>query len=127
MRSILAIGAFSILLYPNLCRAALFQLTVLHTNDVHARIEETNKYGGTCSQEDSQAGNCFGGVARRKTAIETVRSNHDNVLLLDAGDEFQGTVWFNVYKGLEAAHFMNLLGYDAMVSVGILISLLFSG
>lgn len=43
-----------------------------------------------------------------------------NVLLLDAGDQFQGTVWFNYYKGAEAAYFMNKLGYNAMVIVVIL-------
>ena len=94
-----------------------FELTILHTNDVHARIEETNKYGGPCAPADSVAKKCFGGVARRQTAIKDIRQTHRNVLLLDAGDQFQGTVWFNVYKGLATAFFMNRLGYDAMVSV----------
>lgn len=57
----------------------------------------------------------MGGVARRKTKIDEIRKEKENVLLLDAGDQFQGTVWFNIYKGLEAAHFMNLLKYDAQV------------
>lgn len=93
---------------------ACFELTILHTNDVHARIEETNKYGGPCEPADSVAKKCFGGVARRQTAIKDIRQTHRNVLLLDAGDQFQGTVWFNVYKGLATAFFMNRLGYDAM-------------
>lgn len=42
------------------------------------------------------------------------------MLFLDAGDQFQGTVWFNYYKGAEAAHFMNKLGYDAMVNMFLL-------
>jgi 5'-nucleotidase len=47
------------------------------------------------------------------TKIKEVRAAKTNTLLLDAGDQFQGTVWFNIYNGQEAAHFMNMLGYDA--------------
>lgn len=93
-----------------------FELTILHTNDVHSRIEETNKYGGQCTPADSAAKSCFGGVARRRTVISNIRKTHRNVLLLDAGDQFQGTVWFNVYEGATTAFFMNKLGYDVMVS-----------
>ncbi|KAF4092161.1 hypothetical protein AMELA_G00017720 [Ameiurus melas] len=89
--------------------AADWELTLLHTNDVHARVEETNKDSGKCTK-----GGCFAGVARRYTKIKEIRRSVQNVLLLDAGDQFQGTVWFNYYKGSEAAHFMNKLGYDAM-------------
>eukprot|EP00062_Callorhinchus_milii_P009720 gi/632953828/ref/XP_007892636.1/ PREDICTED: 5'-nucleotidase [Callorhinchus milii] len=48
------------------------------------------------------------------TQIREVRAKEPNVLLLDAGDQFQGTIWFNYHKGAEAAHFMNRLGYQAM-------------
>ena len=97
------------------------ELTILHTNDVHARIQETNKYGGTCSERDGKAGKCYGGVARRHALIKEIRKNESNVLLVDAGDQFQGTLWFNVYKGKEARIFMNKLKYDAMVSVFIIL------
>ena len=92
-----------------------FNLTILHTNDVHARVEQTNKYGGKCKDDDVAKNKCFGGVARRKTAIDQIRRRDKNVLLLDGGDQFQGTMWFNVYKGKEARIFMNELRYDAMV------------
>ena len=92
-----------------------FNLTILHTNDVHARVEQTNKYGGKCKDDDAAKNKCFGGVARRKTAIDQIRGRDKNVLLLDGGDQFQGTMWFNVYKGKEARIFMNELRYDAMV------------
>ncbi|XP_037607303.1 5'-nucleotidase [Sebastes umbrosus] len=92
--------------------SAAFDLVLLHTNDVHARVEETSKLSGKCSS--SSQGKCFAGVARRATMIKRIRSTESNVLLLDGGDQFQGTVWFNYYKGAEAAHFMNKLGYDAM-------------
>ncbi|KAM9777576.1 5'-nucleotidase [Neosynchiropus ocellatus] len=87
-----------------------FELTLLHTNDNHARIDETNVDSGKCHEK----GPCFAGVARRFTKVSEIRGREGNVLLLDAGDQFQGTVWFNYYKGAEAAHFMNRLGYDAM-------------
>uniref|UniRef100_A0A672N2N0 5'-nucleotidase n=1 Tax=Sinocyclocheilus grahami TaxID=75366 RepID=A0A672N2N0_SINGR len=95
-------------IHCRMCRTE-FELTLLHTNDVHARVEETNKDSGKCTKAP-----CFAGVARRFTKIKEVRSKEKHVLLLDAGDQFQGTVWFNFYKGAEAAHFMNKLGYDAM-------------
>ncbi|XP_033503895.1 snake venom 5'-nucleotidase [Epinephelus lanceolatus] len=89
--------------------SAAWDLVLLHTNDVHARVEETSKHSGKCG-----GSGCFAGVARRATVIKGIRSSESNVLLLDAGDQFQGTVWFNYYKGAEAAHFMNKLRYDAM-------------
>ncbi|XP_026197761.1 5'-nucleotidase [Anabas testudineus] len=87
-----------------------WDLVLLHTNDVHARVEETSARSGKCGSN----GSCFAGVARRATVIKKIRNSESNVLLLDAGDQFQGTVWFNYYKGAEAAHFMNKLRYDAM-------------
>lgn len=88
-----------------------FELTLLHTNDIHARIEETSEDSGKCSAP----GLCFAGVARRFAKVSEIRKKEKNILFLDAGDQFQGTIWFNYYRGAEAAHFMNKLGYDAMV------------
>jgi 5'-nucleotidase/UDP-sugar diphosphatase len=91
-----------------------YTLTVLHTNDVHAHILQFNSTGGDCSQADAAAGKCFGGVARRATEIAKVRAEGGNVLLVDAGDEFQGTLFYTKYKGEEAQRFMNEMGYQAM-------------
>ncbi|XP_069575112.1 snake venom 5'-nucleotidase-like [Brachyistius frenatus] len=91
-------------------RVSTFDLTLLHTNDNHARIEETSEDSGKCQER----GSCFAGVARRFTKVSEIRKKERNVLFLDAGDQFQGTVWFNYYKGAEAAYFMNKLGYDVM-------------
>ncbi|XP_067469649.1 snake venom 5'-nucleotidase-like [Thunnus thynnus] len=98
------------LLLNILGRGSTFELTLLHTNDNHARIEETSVDSGKCPA----GGPCFAGVARRFTKVSEIRKKEKNVLFLDAGDQFQGTVWFNYYKGAEAAYFMNKLGYDAM-------------
>ena len=92
------------------CTQGNFTLTILHTNDVHARIAETDKWGRSCSSSD-----CYGGVARRHALVEKLRQEVPNVLFLDAGDQFQGTPWFNYYKGNATRYFMNKLKYDAMV------------
>ncbi|XP_054856548.1 5'-nucleotidase [Eublepharis macularius] len=86
-----------------------FELTILHTNDVHARVEQTSRDSGKCIGQD-----CYGGVARRATMVKRIRASQPHVLLLDAGDQYQGTVWFSYFKGWEVVRFMNLLRYDAM-------------
>ena len=53
----------------------------------------------------------------RSTKLKEIRASNPNNLLLDGGDQFQGTFWFYVYKGMAAAQFMKKLGYDAMVSL----------
>ena len=55
------------------------------------------------------------GVARLHTALDSIRNMPGNTILLDGGDQFQGKLWFNQYKGAAASHFMNRNGYDAMV------------
>lgn len=108
--------AVPILLSLCVATKASFELTLLHTNDVHARFEEFNKHGTFCTpKEASQEGLCFGGVARRATMLEQIRAEKTNTLFIDGGDQFQGTLWFYYHKGKAAAYFMELLGYDAMV------------
>ena len=93
-----------------------FDIVILHTNDVHARVGETNTFSSLCDPEDIAEDLCYAGVARRLTKVEEIRNTNDNVLLLDGGDQYQGTIWFTYYQGWEASHFMNRLGYDAMVT-----------
>ncbi|XP_042357393.1 5'-nucleotidase-like isoform X1 [Plectropomus leopardus] len=71
--------------------ASDFEVTLLHTNDNHARIEETSEDSGKCPD----TGPCFAGVARRFTKVSEIRKKENNVLLLDAGDQFQGTAFGN--------------------------------
>ncbi len=91
-----------------------FSMTILHTNDFHSRFEPINGYDSTCSAEDNEAGECFGGTARLITAIEAAREEGGTTLLVDGGDQFQGTLFYTEYKGALAAEMMNRLGYDAM-------------
>ena len=91
------------------------QLTILHTNDFHARFEPINKYDSTCKPEDNVEGKCFGGSARLVTAIEAARAAATSPsILVDGGDQFQGTLFYTYYKGQLTAEMMNRLGYDAM-------------
>lgn len=91
-----------------------YQLTILHTNDFHARFEPIGTYGDSCSAEDNTAGLCFGGTARLVTAVAEARARNANSVLLDGGGQFYGTLFYTYYKGKMAAEFMNKLGYDAM-------------
>jgi len=92
----------------------VYEITILHTNDFHARFRPISKYDNNCSAKNNAKGKCFGGSARLSSAIEDARSRHSNTILLDGGDQFQGTLFYNLYKGKVAAEMMNMLGYDGM-------------
>lgn len=93
-----------------------YSLTILHINDWHSRIESNNKYESTCSAEDETEGKCFGGAARLVTAIADRREalKDGNVLLLNGGDNFQGSLFYTTYKGAVEAEFLNQMEFDAM-------------
>jgi 5'-nucleotidase len=81
-------------------------ITILYTNDTHSRIdpfpENARDFAG------------LGGIAKRSSLVNKIRLEEENVLLLDAGDVFQGTPWFNVYGGQVDFKMMSEMGYDAM-------------
>ena len=110
-RFIILLGLCS--LWPGLAQAD-FSLTVLHTNDFHARFEPISKYDSGCSAEHNSEGKCFGGSARLVTAVAEARARAQNSILVDGGDQFQGTLFYTYYKGKLAAELMNKLGYDGM-------------
>ncbi|GAA0291043.1 hypothetical protein GCM10008966_09860 [Rhodovulum strictum] len=91
-----------------------YTLTILHTNDFHARFEPISKHDSGCSEAENAAGECFGGSARLATAIAEARARNANTILVDAGDKFQGTLFYTHYKGQATAEMMTRLGYDAM-------------
>ncbi|MBY3599041.1 5'-nucleotidase C-terminal domain-containing protein [Rhizobium bangladeshense] len=93
-----------------------FELNILHINDFHSRIESINKFDSTCSAEEEGKKECFGGAARLKTAIDQRRQalSGKNVLLLNAGDNFQGSLFYTTYKGAAEAEFLNMMKFDAM-------------
>jgi 5'-nucleotidase len=88
-----------------LAKREIIKLTVLHTNDVHSHIDpfpiNNPKYPG------------MGGVAQRAAIIYKIREEEKNVLLLDSGDIFQGTPYFNMYGGELELKLMSKMRYDA--------------
>lgn len=85
--------------------AKLKHITILHTNDVHSHIDPFGPGDGRNANQ--------GGVARRAALIESIRKENANTLLLDAGDIFQGTPYFNYYGGELEFKLMSMLKYDA--------------
>ncbi|WP_134726542.1 bifunctional metallophosphatase/5'-nucleotidase [Paracoccus luteus] len=108
----------ALLTLPAAGAQAEYVLNVLHINDFHSRIEPINKYDSTCDAETLAANECFGGVARMAAAIKAKRDEiaaaGGNVIVLDAGDQYQGSLFYTTYKGKEVAEFMSAIGFDAM-------------
>jgi 5'-nucleotidase/UDP-sugar diphosphatase len=89
-----------------------FTLRILHSNDIHARYDETTPGGSACGAKDREANKCVGGVARLATKLKELRT--PNAIYLDAGDQFQGTLFYTTYKAQPAWEFSNMLKVDAM-------------
>lgn len=107
-------GSLALTLAPNLLLAENFnifsskgekKLTILHTNDQHSRIEP---FDSSYARNPNQ-----GGFARRAALIQTIREQDKNILLLDSGDIFQGTPYFNFFGGELEFKLMSMMGYDA--------------
>lgn len=77
-----------------------FSLTILHTNDTHSHHEPNNSGDG--------------GAARQAAVVTQIRSEVENVLLLDGGDRFTGTLFHQQYRGQDSVQIMNAIGYDGM-------------
>jgi 5'-nucleotidase / UDP-sugar diphosphatase len=97
---------------------APLKLTILHSNDVHSRLQMVNAQGSNCSAQEAAQNRCFGGVARIAALFEAQKREAlaagRQVLVLNAGDEFQGSLFYSHYKGLAELEAANLIGYDAM-------------
>lgn len=106
-QSILGGGALSLGLIPNELFASgeLVRLTVMHTNDMHCHLDpfpaDHAEYPGK------------GGLVRIASRVNQCRKENPNLLLLDAGDMFQGTPYFNYFKGNLIVKVMSKMGYDA--------------
>ncbi len=83
------------------------KLTILHTNDIHSHIEAFS----------SGSNKGFGGMLQLSSLVKKIRENEENILLLDAGDIFQGTPYFNLFGGELEFRLMSNIGYDA-VTIG---------
>jgi 5'-nucleotidase len=99
----LALGSFPFSALAK--KTGVQRLVILHTNDTHSHIDpfpmDGSKYQG------------LAGVARRASIIQKIRSEEEHVLLFDAGDIFEGTPYFNLYKGAVQFRAMSMMQYDA--------------
>lgn len=107
-------GSLAMALAPNIMMAeelkildlkSANKLTILHTNDQHSRIEP---FDASYTKNPNQ-----GGFARRASLIQQIRNQESNVLLLDSGDIFQGTPYFNFFGGELEFKLMSMMKYDA--------------
>lgn len=104
----------SIVLMVVTCKAQeTFPVSIIHFNDMHARFDETNMFSNTCKKDDD----CIGGYARVVTKVKEllVSKASKNPIYLNAADNFQGTLWYNLYRWNVTSYFLNLLPADAMV------------
>tara|TARA_B100001287_G_C22675974_1_gene527685 strand:+ start:19 stop:942 length:924 start_codon:yes stop_codon:yes gene_type:complete len=101
-----SLGIIGLSMVPNILfsKDRTTELTILHSNDTHSHIFPVNngKYKG------------FGGMAQRAQLIKDIRKDNRNVLLLDAGDIFQGTPYFNFFGGEVEYKLMSKMKYDAV-------------
>lgn len=100
-----AVATLGSLPFSSMAASKVKRLTILHTNDVHSHIEPFPM--------DGSRNQGLGGVARRSTLIDKIRSEEDQVLLVDSGDMFQGTPYFNLFGGKLELELMSQLGYEA--------------
>lgn len=127
-RQTLAAGGATLFVYANgryrityaNAGAVTYKLRIVHTNDHHARIEPLTAPNSVTIRATPTPAitRDLGGVARRKTMIDLRKTeattNGEQFLLIDAGDVFQGTLYFNVFKGQADLEFYNAIGYEAM-------------
>lgn len=106
LSALAAAGAAPLLSRPAANDGDTARVTLLHTNDTHDHLDPFPAGSGR------QSG--LGGIARRATLVKRLRKELGNVLLLDAGDAFQGTPYFNEWKGKLDFQLMSLVGYDAV-------------
>ncbi|KAK0727584.1 Metallo-dependent phosphatase-like protein [Lasiosphaeria miniovina] len=88
-----------------------YNISFYHINDVHAHLDQFSSSGTDCTNPSR---GCYGGYSRVRTVLKETRPEHPDSLLLNVGDEFQGTMYFSYYGGEKIADTLNQLGFDAM-------------
>ncbi len=102
------LGTTALAISPDLLWASApdtIKITILHTNDMHSRVEPF--------PNDGRKNAGLGGMARRAVLIKKIREQEPNVLVFDAGDIIQGTPYFNFFGGEVELKLMSQMGYDA--------------
>ncbi|XP_064484169.1 protein 5NUC-like [Ornithodoros turicata] len=94
-----------------------FTLTILHTNDIHSHFEESNSWGGPCTpnkKKNNSTEHCVAGVTRLATLVKEMKKEYPDALLMNAGDFYQGSVWYTVLKHEIVSEVMKKLKYNAV-------------
>jgi 5'-nucleotidase len=116
----LLLGATALTLCAGFSTAANaeFTLNILHINDFHSRFDPITGSDSNCDAETDAKGECFGGIARLKTIIDDTRTKYEggNSLLLSAGDNFQGSLYYTTYKSKVVSDFFNQMGFDVVAT-----------
>ncbi|XP_037962597.2 apyrase [Plutella xylostella] len=87
-----------------------YELNIIHYNDFHARFVETSPFGGACNPAVAP---CIGGFARLATTIRDSLAEDPESLVLNGGDSFQGTIWYNLLRWNVTYDFMNMIPHTA--------------
>ncbi|HEY0920346.1 bifunctional metallophosphatase/5'-nucleotidase [Devosia sp.] len=99
---------------------AEYVLNILHINDFHSRFESITGTDSNCNAEGESKGECFGGIGRLRTAIDqrrdALKAGGENVVLLSAGDNFQGSLYYTQYKSQVVTDFFNQMGFDVVAT-----------
>ncbi|XP_067638714.1 apyrase isoform X3 [Eurosta solidaginis] len=100
-----------VLFVPHIC-ADLFPFSIIHINDFHARFEASDSAGGICNPDTE----CIGGLARTVHTVKRLleEQKDKNPVYFNAGDSFQGTLWYNIGRWNVTSQFLNMLPADAM-------------
>lgn len=110
--SFLPFGLIALILNASLAQT-LFPLRIIHLNDMHARFEETNLLANSCKN----ASECIGGYARVVHMVKELKKEMpNNMIYMNAADNFQGTLWYIMFRWNVTQHFLNLLPADVMVN-----------
>ncbi|KAJ2795990.1 hypothetical protein H4R20_005689 [Coemansia guatemalensis] len=99
--------------------AGQYAMRLIHSNDLHSRFLPTNATGAVCDpqQQQSRDSGCHGGAAYAKMVVDQLRGGAKvpkSPVLLNAGDEFEGSVFHTLFRGNLSAVLLNAFGYDAM-------------
>jgi 5'-nucleotidase len=113
-RALLLTGVAGLLAFATPASAADYKMTILHMNDLQSRLEPVTETGASCTPDDVQAKRCAGGVARLAARIKAEKAHATNPVVVNTGNAFTGSNFYDVHKQRAISETMNLMGFDAM-------------
>lgn len=114
MHGLVVLPAIWFVVHVEYVGASSLHLTILHTNDIHSRILESDKRGTQCPDWSRDRSKCYGGVARIAHKVKEIKSRQKSTLFLNAGDFYQGTLWYSILKDKIASFAMSRMYFDAI-------------